>query len=134
MAKTWLEKFQHPPAPDVAVLDKPFGGLQEGDKLLISTPKEIAGYVRTIPDGRSRTVAQLRSDLAAAHRADGTCPLTTGIFLRIASELAWEEHQAGKPLTQITPFWRVVDPKSPLAKKLACGAAFIAKQWQREGL
>jgi hypothetical protein len=78
--------------------------------------------------------ARWREDLAIAHRADFTCPLTAGIFLRIAAELAWEQHQHGKPLAKITPFWRVVDLKSPLAKKLACGVAFIAKQRQREGI
>ena len=69
-----------------------------------------------------------------AHHADFTCPLTAGIFLRIAAELAWEQHQAGKSLTAITPFWRIVDAKSPAAKKLACGVDFIVKQRRREGL
>jgi hypothetical protein len=26
---------------------------------------------------------------------------------------------------QITPFWRVIEPKSALAKKLTCGPEFI---------
>ncbi len=35
-----------------------------------------------------------------------TCPLTTGIFLRIAAEAAGEDDGSGK--TRITPYWRVV--------------------------
>ena len=96
--------------------------------MLIATPATIAAYVETIPRGESRTMTRMREDLAEAHRADFTCPLTAGIFLRIASELAWEQHQQGKALSKITPFWRVVDLKSPLAKKLACGPDFISRQ------
>ena len=40
-------------------------------------------------------------------------------------EFAYEQHKGSK--TSITPFWRVVNPRSDLAKKLACGPAFIQK-------
>lgn len=102
--------------------------------MLIPTPAVVAAYVAEIPPGESRTMPQMREDLAAAHRADFTCPLTAGIFLRIASELAWEQHQNGTPIKKITPFWRVVDLKSPMAKKLACGMNFLLKQRKREGI
>jgi hypothetical protein len=134
MPKSWSEKFAQPPQPSVIRLGKAFAGHGEGDKMLIPTPAVVAAYVEAIPQGESRTVPQMREDLAAAHRADFTCPLTAGIFLRVAAELAWEQHQKGKPLSKITPFWRVVDLKSPMAKKLACGVDFIVKQRQREGI
>ena len=66
------------------------------------------------------------ADLARVHGADRTCPLTTGIFLRIVAEAAWEELQAGADPGAITPFWRVIAPDSSLARKLACGTDFIA--------
>ena len=100
--------------------------------MLIPTPALVAAYVATIPKGESRTMPQMRDDLAAENRADFTCPLTAGIFLRVVAELAWEQHQAGKPLTKITPFWRVIDAKAPAAKKLACGVDFIVNQRRRE--
>jgi hypothetical protein len=134
MPKSWSEKFMHPPKPSVIRLGKAFAGHGEGDQMLIPTPALVAAYVEAIPKGESRTVPQMREDLAAAHRADFTCPLTAGIFLRIAAELAWEQHQNGKPLSKVTPFWRVVDLKSPMAKKLACGVDFIVKQRQREAI
>ncbi len=102
--------------------------------MLIPTPAVVAAYVAQIPPGESRTVPQMREDLAAAHHADFTYPLTAGIFLRIASELAWEQYQNGRPLAEVTPFWRAVDVKSPMAKKLACGLDFILQQRQREGI
>lgn len=134
MPKSWSEKFAHPPKPSVSRLGKPYAGHGEGEKMLIPTPAVVAAYVAKIPAGECRTMPQLREDLAAAHRADFTCPLTAGIFLRIASELAWEQHQKGAPLEEITPFWRAVDVKSPMAKKLACGVDFILKQRRREGI
>lgn len=102
--------------------------------MLIPTPAVVAAYVESIPKGESLTMPQLREDLAAAHGADFTCPLTAGIFLRIAAERAWEQYQQGKSLDQITPFWRAVDLKSPLAEKLACGPVFLMKQRQMEGI
>lgn len=134
MPKSWAEKFANPPEPSVTRLGRPYVGHTEGKKMLIPTPAVVAAYVEAIPKGESRTMSQMREDLAAAHRADFTCPLTAGIFLRIAAELAWEQHQSGRPLAKITPFWRVVDAKSPAAKKLTCGVDFIVKQRKREGL
>jgi len=134
MPKTWSAKFVHPPKPSVSRLGKTYAGHGEGEKMLIPTPAVVAAYVANIPPGESRTMPQLREDLAAAHHADFTCPLTAGIFLRIASELAWEQHQNGRPLAEITPFWRAVDLKSPMAKKLACGMDFLLQQRRREGI
>lgn len=134
MPKSWSEKFAHPPKVVVKKLDKPYAGQEPGARMLIPTPAVIAAYVESIPEGESRSMPRLREDLAAAHKADFTCPLTAGIFLRIAAERAWEMHEAGKALKAITPFWRVVDLKSPMAKKLACGLDFLAKQRKREKL
>lgn len=74
----------------------------------------------------------LRLALAKDRGAEATCPLTTSIFLRIAAEAAWDEMEAGAALANITPFWRVVDPKSDLAKKLRCGPDWIAHQREME--
>lgn len=134
MPKSWSEKFAHPAVPVVKKLDKPYAGQQPGSSMLIPTPAVVAAYVETIPQGESRSMPRLREDLAEAHRAVFTCPLTAGIFLRIAAERAWELHQAGKPLKSITPFWRAVDVKSPMAKKLACGLDFLQQQRKREKL
>ena len=63
---------------------------------------------------------------------DVTCPLTTGIFIRIVSEASYQEYIEGKPITAITPFWRVVSPETNIAKKLACGIDFIIKRQEEE--
>ena len=128
MKKTWAEKFEYPTQPTVQVVDKAMLGITPGQKMHISTPREIAEAVKQVKKGSTLTVAELRTQLAQAHQADVTCPLTTGIFLRIGSELALEQLAAGESITKVMPFWRVVDEKSPLAKKLTCGPQFIADQ------
>lgn len=130
--KTWRQKYDNGQDPEVVVLDKPGMGLVPGQKLLISSPAEIDGVLQGILPGQAMSVAELRNSLAARHGADGTCPLTTGIFLRIIAEVALEELAAGKGIDEVAPFWRVVDPKSPLAKKLSCGPEWIKAQREAE--
>ena len=54
-----------------------------------------------------------------------TCPVVTGISIRIISESVFEEYQTDQILDTITPLLRVVDPDSKLAGKFACGVDFI---------
>lgn len=46
--------------------------------------------------------------------------------MRIADEAALDKLAAGKNESEITPFWRVAGPGSPLARKLSCEEGFIA--------
>jgi len=123
--KTWREKYNGRTATETKRLEVAFAGMKPGQMMLISTPAEIEEWLRSIPSGSTRTVEELRSALAQHHAADVTCPATTGIFLRIVSEIALEELADGRPIDQVTPFWRVVDPSSPLASRLSCGSEWI---------
>lgn len=125
MPKTWRQKFENGRVPEVEVLEKPFGGMIPGDRMLISTPGEVDAELRTIPPGKTLSIPEFRNRLAKKHGAVGCCPLTTSIFLRIVAEVALEEMAEGK--TAVAPFWRVVDAKSPVAKKLSCGADEVAR-------
>ncbi len=126
--KTWQQKLDGGKAPHVEVLEKPFGGAMPGARMLISNPREVDNYIRSLPSGTRASVADLRADLAAQHGAETACPLSTSIFVRIAAEAALEELAHGRNDRDVTPFWRVIDPKSPLAKKLSCGAELVAEK------
>ncbi len=131
-AKTWAAKKQARP-PHTVTLDKDFAGVPAGSRLLISCPLELEDYLRRqVPPGTTKAVQQLRRELATHHGADATCPVSTAIFLRVVAEAAWDEIEAGRPVTEVAPFWRVVDPGSPLAKKLRAGSAWIEQQRQAE--
>lgn len=135
MAKSWLEKHDaHPHPAHVERLTRPFGGLPEGATIVIATPKDISSYFRATPRGRTRTMDHLRAHLAKKYGADGACPLTTGIFSRIAAENAIEAMAMGALPDEVAPFWRVVDPDSPLAKKLTGGSELVRRLRLAEGI
>lgn len=117
--KTWVEKRDCGKVPEIKILEKGFHSVPAGAKLLIPSPGEIDAFIRALPKGSQITTAAMREALAAKHGAAITCPLTTGIFLRIVCEAAIEEMAAGKSIRDVTPFWRVVGEASPTAKKLS---------------
>ena len=132
MAKSWQEKFETAPAPTVSVLTAPTAGLKSGQRLYIASPEIIDQELRKIRRGRTRTIKELRARLAKENDADGTCPLTTGIFLRIVAERGLEKLKEGGSVTRIAPFWRAIEAGSGLSLRLTCGPDFIREQRRAE--
>jgi hypothetical protein len=132
--RSWTEKLQSDRPFEITVVDQPMLGWPAGTTMLIATPLIIDGYLRAIPSGMAVAPAKMRDDLAKEYGTQMTCALTAGIFLRIASEAALEAMAAGAVVTSVAPFWRVVERKSPLAKKLSCGPEEIARLRAAEGI
>ena len=130
--KSWKEKLNIDRSFVVKRLDKNFSDMKVGENMLIATPKIIDEYIKQIPKGININIKTLRNDLALTYNADTTCPVTTGVFLRIVSEAAYEDLLNGEK--NITPFWRVVDHESKTASKLACGINFIKKRRSEENI
>lgn len=65
------------------------------------TPLLVDELIRKVPKGKLVTVEQVRERLAKDFKADSTCPLTTGIFIRIVGETAEEDLQMGKKMKGI---------------------------------
>ena len=130
--RSWKEKLNIDKSFVVKRLDKNFSDMKVGENMLIATPKIIDDYIKQIPKGININIKTLRNDLALTYNADTTCPVTTGIFLRIVSEAAFEDFLNGEK--NITPFWRVVDHESKTATKLACGINFIKKRRSEENI
>ncbi len=90
--KTWRQKLEgeHPSHGKVVAvppgMQKRFGT----GKMLIPRPLDVDAVMRRVRKGKLVTQSQIRDQLAKASRADCTCPLTTGIFIRIAAEAAEE--------------------------------------------
>ena len=99
--------------------------------MLIPSPRQVEALIRAVRKGQLITLTEIREVLAAKHMTDMTCPLTTGIFVRIAAEAAEEDAQAGK--TRITPYWRVVKEDGSLNPKFPGGAARQAERLRAEG-
>jgi hypothetical protein len=132
--KSWIEKRDIQKEAEVKKPDKDFADMKIGETMFIATPLIVDSYIRHIPKGKQSTLSQMRKDLAAEYHADKTCPVTSGIFLRIVAEAAFEEYEQGKPVSKITPFWRLMDERSPAAKKLTFGIEFLKEQRKKEKL
>lgn len=130
--KSWQEKLQQPKEAKVVVLEKPWGGMAAGDSMYISTPQEVDSLVRQLPAGKVTTVADFRLLLAAKHGCAGTCHLTTSIFLRMSAEAAREALLEGVGIEDVIPFWRVIAPGSPLAKKMLLDDVWLAERLAEE--
>jgi hypothetical protein len=123
MAKSWQQKFETKKEEEVKRLEIDFADIKAGETMLISTPAKIAEYINSIPENENRDLATMRKDLAKKAGTDKTCPVSSAIYTRIVAERSLELMAEGsKPLA---PFWKVIDPKSPLAKKLSCGPALL---------
>jgi hypothetical protein len=87
--------------------------------------------MRRVPKGRLLCQSQLREQLARHAGADHACPLTTGIFIRIAAEAAEEDLRAGK--RRVTPYWRTIKDDGRLNEKLPGGTGRQARRLASEG-
>jgi hypothetical protein len=123
--KTAREKLEIEREPEV--VDDPRGR----GKMLIPNPLGVDRLMRSIQKGRLATVEQIRERLAKDFHADFTCPLTTGIFIRIAAEAAEEDFGRGEK--EITPYWRVIKADGSLNEKLPGGTEAQAARLREEG-
>ena len=123
--KSWREKLEKEQEPKV--VDDPRGR----GKMLIPKPLDVDTLMRKIEKGKLATVDQIRERLAKDFHADFTCPLVTGIFLRIAAETAEEDLSRGEK--QITPYWRVIKADGSLNEKFPGGVDAQAAHLREEG-
>lgn len=108
----------------IKVNEKRFADLAAGTTVLIPSPQDIEAVVDDLLPGQTISLTELRQELATRHDADGSCPVMTGMHLRVAAEVnltALAGADAGGPARPVVPIWRAIDPASPLAGKLDCG-------------
>ena len=130
--KSWQEKLADskglPRVEEVAgKLSKRWGT----GKMVIPAPLEVDALMKQVPRGRVVTINDLRATLAAKHKADFACPLTTGIFSWIAAHAA--EEAAAQGAKRITPYWRTLKSGGELNPKFPGGAPALARHLRAEG-
>lgn len=99
--------------------------------LLIPRPLDVDAVMRLAKKGKLITQSQIRDELARQAGADASCPMTTGIFIRIVAEAAEEDRRAGKK--RITPYWRTIRDDGKLNEKFPGGAKSQATILRKEG-
>ncbi len=132
--RRWRDKLADPAPPVVKPAPISIAGMKAGEIMLVPTVPMIDGFIRALPRGSAVDVRTMRTRLAAVAGAAVTCPIYTGYHLRTVAEAALEALGEGVPLAEITPFWRVIDGKTPTAKRLPCGLDFIKERRREEGL
>ena len=131
---TWAEKLNSSKRHEVKPAPINIAGMKAGQIMLVPTAKIVDDFIREIPKGVSMDVKTMRAKLARKYKAEVTCPITTGYHLKTIAEAAFEAHQQGAKLREITPIWRVLDESTPTTKRLSYDPAFIMDQRAREGL
>ena len=126
----WREKMERPQAPKLVQVPPKMARFGKG-MMLIPTPKLVDEIVRQVPRGRLVTVGEIRRKLAADFSADVTCPLTTGIFIRIVAEAAEEDRANGRK--RVAPYWRVIKDDGSLNPKFPGGIEQQSRYLRGEG-
>jgi alkylated DNA nucleotide flippase Atl1 len=106
-------------------------GAEVGDTVVIPAPLEVDELMRKVPEGKVTTINEIRRTLAKKHGATIGCPITTGIFARIAAEAAQEAKAEGKQNT--TPYWRTLKADGAINEKYPGGLEGQKNRLEKEG-
>jgi alkylated DNA nucleotide flippase Atl1 len=132
MTTPWREKLTSENSNYGKVVEIPTGMQDQhgSGTMLIARPLDIQALIQQIPEGKVLTVRGLMDRLAVDAGTDTTCPMTTGIFLRIVAEVAELDRADGSP---VAPYWRVLKKGGKLNPKFPGGAVAHAKKLESEG-
>ncbi len=129
--KSWREKLEKEQEPRIVkILPKMRKRFGTG-KMLIPRPLDVDALIRKVKKGKLVTQDEIRKRLARDFKVNVTCPITTGIFVRIAAEAAEEDRRTGKK--RITPYWRVLKADGRLNEKFPGGVRAQATHLRKEG-
>ncbi|AYG66377.1 MULTISPECIES: hypothetical protein [unclassified Rhizobium] len=88
--------------------------------MLIPSEEMVVRALWAAPAGRLSDLGELRQSLAKQYGADACCPVTVQRHLVRISE------------ARDAPFWRVVDPDRPFARRMSGGSEHIRQQLAEE--
>ncbi len=100
--------------------------------VFVPNAEQVEALVRAIPYGESRSVKDLRLDLADGQGADSACAVATGRHLRNLAQMVVDQLAAGASVDAVAPIWRVLDESSPLLRRLAGGSRPLASRRRAE--
>lgn len=129
--KSWSEKLED--SKDLPKVQKITGKMSKRwglGTVVIPAPKEVDEIMKRIPQGKIITINEIRTVLAKRHRATICCPMTAGIFARIAAGAADEQRERGK---DITPYWRTLRVGGAINEKYPGGVEGQRKLLEKEG-
>jgi alkylated DNA nucleotide flippase Atl1 len=130
--KTWREKLHDAKDfPRVEVITESMQQRWGTGTVVIPKPIEVDELMKLVPKGKLTTIHEIRKVLAKRHNATIGCPITIGIFARIASEVAMEEITEDK--RKVTAFWRTLRTNGEINPKYPGGIEFQKERLESEG-
>ena len=129
--KSWSEKLEDSKGlPRVEKITAKMSKKWGTGTIVIPAPREVDEIMRKVPEGKIVTINEIREALARKHNASIGCPITTGIFARIAASAA--EEQALKR-EEITPYWRTLKVGGVINEKYPGGVEGQRRLLEKEG-
>ena len=130
--KSWREKLEdRKDLPKVVEINENMSKRWGTGTVVIPAPKEVDEIMKKVPNGKLITINQIREVVAKKYGATIGCPITCGIFARIAAEAAEEDAAEGKKNT--TPYWRTLKAGGEINPKYPGGADGQKKLLEKEG-
>ena len=130
--KSWREKLADSKGlPKVAEVTGKLSKRWGEGTMVVPAPIEVDTLMRQVPKGRVVTINENRAALAAKHKVNFACPITTGIFSWIAAHAAAEAEAQGHK--RITPYWRTLKNGGELNPKYPGGTPVLARRLRGEG-
>jgi hypothetical protein len=105
---------------ELPVIEPRRKGRSSTQSMLIPSEKMVADELRAAPPGRLSDLAELRRKLAKKYAADACCPVT------VQRHLVRISQDGG------APFWRVVSPDRPFARRMTGGPERIRERLAAE--
>jgi alkylated DNA nucleotide flippase Atl1 len=105
-----LAKLQSAPAGSFHVLDPAKAKRMHAKTLYIPSPLEVAEAIRRIPRGETRTIVELRRELAKLGNAETGCPAAT---IKYWKWLAQATQEYPEETAYAIPWWRVLRDRKP---------------------
>jgi 6-O-methylguanine DNA methyltransferase, DNA binding domain len=106
-----LENLKSSEPSSFHVLDPEKAARMNAKTLFIPSPENVANAIRAIPKGKTRTIVELRNDLAAFGSADTACPAKTIKYWKWLAIVSESEASAKANLS--IPWWRVLKDGKP---------------------
>lgn len=128
---SWRAKLEKPQEAKIVPVPPKMQKLHGTGTMLVPRPLDVDAVIREVPRRKLVTVNQIRARLARQYHADSSCPMVTGILIRIAAEAAEEDARAGRK--RITPYWRVLREGGRCNEKHPGGIEAQAARLRAEG-
>jgi hypothetical protein len=129
--QAFQEKLACAPAASFHLLDQAKAARMKAETMYIPAPADVASAIAAIPEGETRTIVDLRRELAALGQAQTACPAATTKYWKW---LAWAYDESGGAESPFAvPWWRVLKDGKP-SRHLPGGIARQVALLRAEGV